>query len=170
MIANDRRVTANRANAARSTGPRTKAGKAATRLNALRHGLAAALHHDPGVDREIEALARAIIGAEGGSELIALARRVADAEWALRLVRSAKKSLENPPPLLENPRADSSRVPGGSSRDRSQSAEELERDFEPCALDRYERRARSRRRFAIRDYDDARAALAARKRSIEDPQ
>jgi hypothetical protein len=89
MIANDRRAKANRANAARSTGPRTRAGKAAARLNALRHGLSAVSHYDPGADQEIEALADATVGAGGGRELLALARRVADAELALRRVRSA---------------------------------------------------------------------------------
>ena len=57
MVVNARRVKANRANAARSTGPRTETGKAAARLNALRHGLAAASHSEPGADEEIEALA-----------------------------------------------------------------------------------------------------------------
>ena len=70
--ANDRRVRANRVNAARSTGPRTKAGKAATRLNALRHGLAASSHYEPGVDQEIETLARAIAYAEGGIRAVGL--------------------------------------------------------------------------------------------------
>jgi hypothetical protein len=64
----------------RSTGPRTNAGKAATWLNSLRHGLAAASHNEPRADREIEASARAIARAEEGSELLALARQVADAE------------------------------------------------------------------------------------------
>jgi hypothetical protein len=50
MVANDRQRGANRANAARSIGPRTNPGKAATRLNALRHGLAAASHYEPGAD------------------------------------------------------------------------------------------------------------------------
>jgi hypothetical protein len=84
MVVNDRRLRANRANAARSTGPRTTAGKAAARLNALRHGLAAASHSEPGADQEIETLARAIAGPESGSELLALARRIADAELGLR--------------------------------------------------------------------------------------
>ncbi len=94
MVANNRQVRANRANEARSTGPRTEGGKAATRLNALRHGLAAASHYEPGAGQEIEALAHAIVGAEKrGSELLALARRVADAELSLRRVRSAQMLL-----------------------------------------------------------------------------
>jgi len=35
----ERRLQANRANAQRSTGPRTEAGKAASRRNALKHGI-----------------------------------------------------------------------------------------------------------------------------------
>src|SRR5579871_4553789 len=98
MVVNDRRVRNNRANAARSTGPRTKAGKAATRLNALRHGLAAASYYESSADQEIEALAQAIVGAERGSELLALARRIANAELGLRRVRSAQLVLANSPP------------------------------------------------------------------------
>jgi hypothetical protein len=40
----------------------------------------------------------------------------------------------------------------------------LGEDFEAGALERYEMRARSRRKFAIRDYDAARAELPARPR------
>ena len=40
MTISEARRAANRANAARSTGPRTAAGKQAVRLNALKHGLA----------------------------------------------------------------------------------------------------------------------------------
>ena len=166
MIANVRRLKANRANAARSTGPRTKAGKAATRLNALRHGLASASHHDPAADQEIEAFARAIVGAEEGSELLALARRVADAEFGLRRVWTAIKILANPSPPYPNFKADSPGVVHGDSRSTVIPMRSLFKEFEGGALDRYEKRARSRRKFAIRDYDDARAALAARRRLI----
>src|SRR5271157_5534811 len=141
MVANDRRVRANRANAARSAGPRTKAGKAATRLNALRHGLAAAPHNEPGADQEIEALAHAIVDAEGGSELLALARRVADAEFGLRRVRSAQMILANPPPPHLNFKADSSGVVHDASRSAVIPLMSLGKDFEVGALDRYERRA-----------------------------
>ena len=37
----ERQILANRLNALRSTGPRTAEGKAVTRANALKHGLAA---------------------------------------------------------------------------------------------------------------------------------
>ncbi len=38
-IATEKKIAANRRNALRSTGPRTRKGKAVSRLNALRHGL-----------------------------------------------------------------------------------------------------------------------------------
>jgi hypothetical protein len=161
MVVNDRRVRANRANAERSTGPRTKAGKAVTRLNALRHGLAA-VHNETATDQEIETLALTIVGDEGGSELLALARWVADAELGLRRVRSARTLLANSPPAHLNLRADLSEASTGASVEVVIPVRSLAEDFEAGALDRYERRARSRRKFAIRDYDAARAAWAAR--------
>jgi hypothetical protein len=162
MAASDRRLRANRANAARSTGPRTKAGKAATRLNALRHGLAAASHYEPDADEEIEVLARAVVGAQEGSELLALARQVADAELALRRVRSAQMALVNPQPHTGRPRADSSGEVDGASPSAAIRQASLGKDL-AGALARYERRARSRRRFTIRDYDAARAELLAQR-------
>lgn len=41
IVASKRQIDANRQNARKSTGPRTKKGKAITRLNALKHGLTA---------------------------------------------------------------------------------------------------------------------------------
>jgi hypothetical protein len=166
MAANYRQIRANRANAARSTGPRSKAGKAAVRLNALLHGLAAVAHYESGADQEVEALAHAIVDAARESELLALARQVADAESRLRRVRSAQMVLANTARPPENFRADS---PGlvHVPRNAVFPLRNLDKDFDAGTLDRYERRARSRRKFAIRDYDAARAALAAHQRPVE---
>ena len=51
-MATQKQIEANRRNAQRSTGPRTPEGKAAVRLNALRHGLRARTVVLPGEDRQ----------------------------------------------------------------------------------------------------------------------
>lgn len=50
IVASERQIRANRANATRSTGPRTATGKAASRLNALKHGVLARQGVLPGED------------------------------------------------------------------------------------------------------------------------
>jgi hypothetical protein len=48
----DRRTNANRQNAKKSTGPRTGSGKAASRLNATKHGIISGLHVLPVIERQ----------------------------------------------------------------------------------------------------------------------
>ena len=159
-MTSSRQAYANRRNARRSTGPRTVAGKAAARLNARRHGLAVPLRSEPGADKDIERLADAIAGAR--TDLIDLARPIAEAELELRRIWHARlQRTQNPHlptdfmfvalnELLEEMGRD---APRGMLR-----LKQVLIDKEANAFERYERRALSRRKFAIRDFDAARLA------------
>ena len=52
-VVSERKKAANRANAQKSTGPKTAEGKARSRLNAVTHGLCAVVIEIPGEDREL---------------------------------------------------------------------------------------------------------------------
>lgn len=93
----ERQRTANRANASKSTGPRTKEGKATSSQNARRHGLATALRSEVGAIEEIERLAEIIVVDAGRPDSIDDARRIAEAEIDLRRVRRARLTLARLP-------------------------------------------------------------------------
>jgi hypothetical protein len=131
-VTSARRRDANRRNARASTGPRTSAGKARAAQNASRHGLSVPARYDPARSEEIEALARAIAGARADAECLELARRIAEAQ--IDVVRARAARLQLYPEVLHNPVA-IARL---------------------AAIDRYERRALSRRKRAIRVLVDAR--------------
>ena len=84
-----KKAEANRRNALRSTDPRTPEGKAAVRLNALRHGLRSEEILLPGEDeealRELDAYLRAELQPVGELENLLIDRVVA-AYWRLRRV------------------------------------------------------------------------------------
>ena len=85
-----RKITANRANARASTGPRTGPGRARAARNAFRHGLSLPVHSDPALSPEVEALARKIAGTDADAKIHHLARRVAEAWIDVRRVRDAR--------------------------------------------------------------------------------
>ena len=217
-MASPRQLAANRANARRSTGPRSTRGKARSRLNAFRHGLAVSVYADAALSEEVERLARRI--ADRHPTLLHLARAIAEAEVDLRRVRRIRSQLINRViahggcegtneellsvleryirenavgrtrrkreerldrffkgralpseelPALADWIREMDRMHTVQDRARrdlvhieTKSSEELEAwmlralSEELARMDRYERRALSRRRFAVREFDAAR--------------
>jgi hypothetical protein len=83
-----------RGSANRSTGPRTANGKANSRLNARRHGLASKLAI-AGLTQEHVALAAAIVASDADDETYRAAHIIADCEITLRTIRQLKLEVFN---------------------------------------------------------------------------
>jgi hypothetical protein len=140
-----RKIAANRANARASTGPKTRHGRARAAKNALRHGLSLPIQAYPLLYKEARALADRIAGPGASADVKLLSLRVAEAETELRRVRAARQS--SLPQHLSD---------ADVERDLTISSEQAK---ELQLIDRYERRVRSRRKFAVRDLDAARYSL-----------
>ncbi len=157
-MASSLKITANQANAQRSTGPRSAAGKRQSRLNAIKHGLAMSVPAVPELSQEVISLTQAIAGEDQGNvRFFQAATLVAEAAIDLLRVRRVKTELYNGlssnrgslTPLQAEAAIHASRQSGASE---VSIWEQLER------LERYERRALSRRNSAIRAFNAARAA------------
>ena len=184
-MTSERKIRANRANARASTGPRTTRGRTRAARNALRHALSLPVCSIPALSKEVQALAHEIAGPGADAETQELARRVAEPQIDLRRVRSArhqflsdilsKENYEscgnmrmqvklprsllrpNPPDISMEALEFATSTPQGPDKLAtilSGKAKKL------LAMDRYERRALSRRKFAIRAFDAARARTA----------
>jgi hypothetical protein len=133
-MASKRQIAANRKNATKSTGPRSKLGREASRHNARRHGLAIAIETDPAFQDDLEKLAKALSLSQNVGEH---ARDAARAELDLMRIRKIRTSLFEMLSLAN-----------------SGSLAELNDKL--AKLERYERRAFSRRNRALREFDASR--------------
>jgi hypothetical protein len=61
-MATEKQIVANRANALRSTGPKSAAGRARSGRNAFRHGLSFPMEMDADVSAKLDALVAALAG------------------------------------------------------------------------------------------------------------
>lgn len=176
-MASERQIAANRRNGRNSSGPRSAAGKKRASQNAYRHGLASAIPLGQRLAGEIERLAHKMLAGRDGLIALACARSAAEASLELARVRHAKVALvgaiaavgaQDPHPArdpiaeafdrdLTGPRNRGLKTSDGATPSRPP-PQELEPHDEALRralpelmkLDRYERRAASRRARALR--------------------
>jgi hypothetical protein len=94
-MATERQIAANRLNACKSTGPRSKDSKQRASRNAYRHGLSLSLTSSAAIARRLDALARKIAGNNKNEIILEYARAAAQAELDLARVRQVKVALIN---------------------------------------------------------------------------
>jgi hypothetical protein len=167
-MTSSRQIDANRANARERTGPRTGAGKTRTSRNAPRHGLSVPVDRDPALSTEVEELVRHLVGDGADADVVAQARAFADATIDLARVERARVELTRRILALGTPSADAEDRANG---DAASTMDPVTGDAAmgkvaasggPVAaairqlakLDRYERRARARRRVVARAFTD----------------
>lgn len=173
------RARANRANAAKSTGPRTREGKARVARNAVTHGLAA-IQPEP-ASGKVCALAEAFL--QGLTvvrtpTLTALAVDFAQAQLHVLAVRAIRRGywerVAASEPECAGPvdLAAGQRLPRKLSRMIEAAARRDARRSEPLknieALERYERQALARRKWAARAFSEAVTVLEAERAPLSD--
>jgi hypothetical protein len=159
-----KKITANRANARKSTGPRTLRGKASASRNALRHGLATIQLPELEVSSRIKRIAKKIVGDNAGPAQYEQAVIIAESEIMLLNVRAASVAIVklhgSAGPTAIDPVNSIVAELGGGAKVVSEkgmpnhSFDDLDATRralpELMKLERYERRAMARRRRAIR--------------------
>jgi hypothetical protein len=96
-LATENQIAANRANAKKSTGPKTAAGKLKSSRNAYRHGLSCPLRFDPCFDQifsaKVDAISRALMGEGVNEDNLRSAKEFARAQLELQRIRSTRTDL-----------------------------------------------------------------------------
>jgi hypothetical protein len=144
-MTSEAKIAANRRNARRSTGPRTALAKARVRRNALRHGLATLVVGDPAVASEVDRVVAAICGPQADRFEREQALVIAEAQINLKRIRKERTQIIEQMSLVSSPQDPNARDP--SLRGANRGAPNLARLLR---LERYERRALSRRKRAVR--------------------
>jgi hypothetical protein len=196
-LTSEKQRRANQTNARASSGPKTKAGKARSAQNALRHGLSIPVCKEPSLSSQAEEIARKLAGPDPDDTLLDRARAVSEAQVDLNRVRARRNALVSR--LLADPEYQPLSAYKGQVRklrtigrierilgrsfdiespiefERLKDDDEKfativeDRIRELTAFDRYERRAISKRKSTIRAFDSASMSRSNRKKQRTDP-
>jgi hypothetical protein len=125
-MTSDRKLASNQKNAKNSTGPRSDGGKRRSARNALSHGLSIPVSKIAAMRSDIDDLALSISRASGEKSITERSRQAAEAQLEILRIRKARAAIF----AIEI------------------SCDELTKKL--ASLERYERRAFSRRKSALR--------------------
>jgi hypothetical protein len=132
-VATEKQIRANRANAKKSTGPKTAAGRLKSSRNAVRHKLSVPLPDDV-TTATTEAMVRLLVRDKTNEAQLAAATEVALAQQELLRIRAVRTEM--------------------AAQIRDLASADIETLRRLAALDRYERLALSKRRRASKRLRD----------------